>query len=76
MKKELIGKYAEIQYIDKTFKGTIVDETKNMLYLETSKGIKKFIKKNSIIKIKNHVIKGKYITKRPEDRIKKTTYKN
>jgi RNase P/RNase MRP subunit p29 len=70
MKHELIGEKAEIKFNDKTYKGIIVDETKNMLSLKTKKQIKKFIKKTIEIKIKGKKIKGEKITKRPEERIK------
>ena len=71
MKEELIGKEAEItESSGKTHKGTIVNETKNMLHLETKNKIKKFIKKTSKIKINVKTIEGEKIAKRPEDRIK------
>ena len=70
-KQEFIGKKAEIKYSRSLFKGTIIGETKNLLYLKTQQKIVKVIKKNSIIKIGKHKINGKHITKRPEDRIKK-----
>ncbi len=70
-KKEFIGKIAEV--IDSTnksnigIKGIIRDETKYLIMIEN----KKLIKKNITIKINNVTIKGKQITKRPEERIKK-----
>ena len=70
MKDELIGEKAEIKFNDKNFKGIIVDETKNMLSLETKNKIRKFIKKTIEIKINNKIIQGKKITKRPEERVK------
>ena len=70
MKHELIGEKAEIEFNDKTYKGMIVNETKNMLSLKTKNQIKKFIKKTIEIKIKGKTIQGKKITKRPEERIK------
>ena len=71
MKKELIGKKAVIEYNNHMFEGTIINETKNMIWLETEKRSIKIIKQNAIIKIDNQVIQGKQIIKRPEDRIKK-----
>ena len=70
MKHELIGEKAEITCNDKTYKGMIVDETKNMLSLETKNKIRKFIKKTIEIKINGKIIQGKKITKRPEERVK------
>ena len=70
MKHELIGEKAEIKFNDKTFKGIIVDETKNMLSLEIENKEKKFIKKTIEIKINGKTIQGKNITKRPEERVK------
>ena len=70
MKHELIGEKAEITFNGKTHKGIIVDETKNMLSLETKNKIRKFIKKTIEIKIKEKIIKGNKITKRPEERVK------
>ena len=40
-KKEFIGKKAEIKYNKSLFKGTIIDETKNLLHLKTQKKIVK-----------------------------------
>jgi RNase P/RNase MRP subunit p29 len=67
---EIIGQDAEVRYNNKTFAGKIIDETKNMIYLETEKKIIKIIKKNATFKIQSKEIIGKDITKRPEDRIK------
>jgi len=55
--------------------GKVIDETKNMLTIETKKGIKKIIK--SEIKMRLNVkgkefdVDGKILVRRPEDRIKK-----
>ncbi len=70
MKDELIGKDAQIGYNDRTFEGSIINETKNMIYLKTNSGIKKLIKQNVKIKISGMIISGKKIVKRPEERIK------
>lgn len=69
-KGELIGKSAEVDYNNKVFTGTIIDETKNMVHLETKNKIIKIIKKNAKFRIGNQTIIGNEITKRPEDRIK------
>ncbi len=57
-------------------KGRVIDETKNIIIIETKdKKIKKLIKKDIIFTIKNksetHTINGSKITYRPEDRIKR-----
>jgi RNase P/RNase MRP subunit p29 len=69
-KTGLIGKKTTAEYANILFEGIIIDETKNTVDLETSNGIKKLIKKNAIFKISGQKLNGKYITKRPEDRIK------
>jgi len=69
-KKEFIGKKAEIHYNKKKYEGIIIDETKNMLRLETKDKAVWIIKRNAAIKIDQKNIDGKKITKRPEDRIK------
>lgn len=52
--------------------GKIIDETKNMLKIETNKGKKTIIKDQ--VKINfidyNQIIDGKILKKRPEERIK------
>ncbi len=47
--------------------GKIIDETKNILVLETQKGIKKLIKSQITLKIGTNIIKGNHIIRRPED---------
>lgn len=77
LKKELIG--AEITVAEAKNKanvgieGMITDETRNTLTVETSKGMKKLIKKNITIILKKEGIKidGEALVSRPEDRIKK-----
>ena len=56
-------------------KGMIVDETKNLLTIETEKGIKKIQKKNSVFIFnipdgKKVKVNGNKIAVRPEERIK------
>ena len=70
MKQELIGKTAEIRYHNKTFKGKIIDETKNLIYLKTQTKTLKLLKRASKIKINGLEIEGSSILKRPEERIK------
>ena len=55
--------------------GNVVDETRNCLVVETSKGERKILKTGASFKInigeKSIIIEGKYLVGRPEDRIKK-----
>ena len=69
-KSEFIGRLAKITIHNNELTGKIIDETKNMLHLETSQGVKKIIKKQATIEIENEIVQGTKITKRPEDRIK------
>lgn len=52
--------------------GMVIDETKNLLVLETDKGIKKLIKSSIefVIDSNSLNIKGVIIKKKPEDRLK------
>lgn len=52
--------------------GMVIDETKNLLVLETDKGIKKLIKSSIefVIDSNSLNIKGVTIKKKPEDRLK------
>lgn len=56
-------------------KGRIIDETKNMLVIETSKGKKRLMKGNITIVVvfdkKRIKIEGRLLVGRPEDRIKR-----
>ncbi len=72
MRRELIGR--KIQVIKSSNRaclgiaGTVIDETKNMLILDTGK---KLIKKDVIIKLDDGtVVDGEDIIGRPENRIK------
>ncbi len=55
--------------------GEIIDETKNMLAVRSSKGIKWLIKSQCTFEIEKNKekikISGKLLAKRPEDRIKR-----
>ncbi|MEA1993996.1 MAG: ribonuclease P protein subunit [Euryarchaeota archaeon] len=72
MRREIIGR--DITVIKSTnrayigISGVVVDETKNMLVLDTGK---KLIKKNVIIKLDGTVVNGKKIVGKPENRIKR-----
>ena len=79
LKQELIG--SEIRIIHSSnpdlvnLKGRIIDETKNMIVLETEKGIKKIIKNQIKMEIKTQTktieIEGKDLVEKPEERNKK-----
>jgi len=74
-KEELIGK--KIKIIESKNKsligieGYVVDETKNMLFIESDGKIRKIVKDQCIFEIDGKRIEGKDIAKRPEERIKK-----
>ena len=79
-KANFIGKYCRARYINdlyhKPIEGKVVDETKNMFYIQQHNGkIKKIIKKNAVFEFE---IEGKFIKilgntliGRPEERVKK-----
>jgi len=79
IRHELIGLDVEIGSSFNKFhvglKGLVVDETKNLLIIETETGIKKIQKKGAsfIFKIpsgKKVKVDGSIIAKRPEERVK------
>jgi ribonuclease P protein subunit POP4 len=79
IRHELIGLPAEVVGSSNEshvgIKGTVVDETKNLLVIESKKELKKIQKKGTsfIFKIpsgKRVRVEGKIIAARPEDRIK------
>jgi len=79
IRHELIGLKVEVENSFNKFhkgtKGLVVDETKNLLIIETRNGIKKIQKKGTsfIFTIPNGKkvkVKGSIIAKRPEKRIK------
>lgn len=51
-------------------KGTLVDETKNTLTIETSKGLKKVPKRGSVFTINKQKVEGDNVLVAPQDRIK------
>jgi len=55
----------------KGIEGIIIDETKNMLIIETNKGIKKIAKDIATFEIAGNIVNGKKIKYRPEERIGK-----
>ncbi|MEM3215673.1 MAG: ribonuclease P protein subunit [Candidatus Micrarchaeaceae archaeon] len=76
---ELIGLKARVvEHKDKKQKGLhgiVIDETKNTLIINTSKGIKKVIKANATFRFyasgKSFLVQGNEINFRPEERIEK-----
>lgn len=75
LKKEFIGLPVKIvESTDKSLQGIegeIIDETKNMLIIETDKGVKKVAKEIAKFEINGRIVDGKKIKYRPEDRIRK-----
>ena len=71
---ELIGQ--EIEIIDSKnksnlhLKGKVVDETKYTIKITFQGKTKTLMKDNIVFKLKDKIIEGKTITKRPEERIK------
>lgn len=74
-KEELIGKKIKItESKNKSLvgiKGTVVDETKNLIFVEEGKKTRKIVKDQCVFDVEGKKIFGKDITKRPEERIKK-----
>ncbi len=78
LRSELIGLEVEIKDSKNRcnigIKGRIIDETKNMLTIETKKGEKKLLKNQNrfVFKInkKRIAVDGKLLHGRPEERIK------
>ena len=79
IRHELIGLPVEVVVSTNKFQigliGMVIDETKNVLTIETAKGLKKIQKKGAtfIFKIPNGKrvkVNGNKIAVRPEDRIK------
>ena len=75
LRQEFIGLKAKVlESSDASLEGiegVIIDETKNMLIIETKKGIKKIAKDIAIFEINGNIVDGKKIKYRPEDRIGK-----
>ncbi len=78
LQKELIGKKVKvISAANKSLEnlqGVIIDETKFLFHIQTSKGIKKIPKKGTMFQItekdKEIEVKGDLLVATPEDRIK------
>ncbi len=78
VKGELIGLSAKVisskNAANTGLQGTVVDETKNMLVIQTSDGKKKLIKQNCVFELdagnEKIRVEGRILAKRPEERIK------
>jgi len=70
----LIGSIIQIEEAKnkalKGINGKIIDETKNTITIQTTKGTKKIIKDQTTIRINNKTIDGKKLIGRTESRIK------
>ena len=79
IRHELIGLNAEIvEAKNKSLvglKGKIIDETKNLLIIQSKKGEKKVLKDQVTLKLKmkdkKFKLEGKLLVGKPEDRLKK-----
>lgn len=79
LKHELIGRDVKIVNSENRnligLNGRIVDETRNMLMVECNGIMKKLIKSQVILKMKqgdhDYEVNGKLLVNRPEDRIKR-----
>ncbi|MDE1761609.1 MAG: ribonuclease P protein subunit [Candidatus Micrarchaeota archaeon] len=77
---ELIGLKARVvKCLDRKqvgLQGTIIDETKNMFFLETKHGTKKVVKATATFRFyaggKSYVVKGEEVNFRPEERLEKS----
>jgi len=80
LKQEYIGLDMEIISSSNTslvgLKGTIIDETKSTFTVRSQGKVKMILKKNCTFRIRNLVIDGNRILKRPENRIKMKNDKN
>jgi len=75
LRREFIGlRVRIIEATDKSLvglQGEIIDETKNMLIIESQGKIKKVAKDIAKFEIEGTIVDGKKIKYRPEDRIRK-----
>ena len=75
LKEEFIGMPVKIlSSRDKTLeciRGEIIDETKHMFMIRTSRGVKKVSKAINTFEIDDKTVNGKKINYRPHDRIRK-----
>lgn len=70
----IIGKNLEVIFgtnpTDLHCRGTVVDETQNMIQIENGK-LKWLIKKNVVVLLDGRMVDGRELVGRPEDRIKR-----
>lgn len=70
----LIGKNLEVIFstnpTDLHCRGTVVDETQNMIQIENGK-LKWLIKKNVVVLLDGRMVDGRELVGRPENRIKR-----
>ncbi len=59
----------------KNISGTVLDETKNTLLVDTERGMRRVVKKTSVFRFyaerKSFIVKGEEINFRPDERIEK-----
>lgn len=67
--KNLIGRYVLIKHNERIFEGILINETKNLFWLEVDNKIKKFVKNCVEIKIENVFLKGTYFIGTLEKRL-------
>lgn len=74
-RNRIIGKHIEVIYCtnpcDLHTKGSVVDETRNMMQVTKNGELKWLIKKNVIVLLEGHEIDGKELVGRPENRMKR-----
>ncbi len=74
LQAEWIGDRIEVvEAANKTFlgvSGVLLDETKNMLTVETGKGVKRVPKQGIVFTINNQLVDGSRVVMAPEERIK------
>ncbi|MEK6940326.1 MAG: ribonuclease P protein subunit [Nanoarchaeota archaeon] len=79
LNEEIIGKKIKVTRAENNslngIEGTIVDETRNTITVETTNGEKKLLKSQVVLKMaskgKVYELDGRLLLNRPEDRIKK-----
>lgn len=72
----IIGTHLEVvhstNWCDLHIEGKVVDETRNMIQIESENGeLKWLIKKNVRVRVNGRTIDGEELVGRPEDRIKR-----
>jgi RNase P/RNase MRP subunit p29 len=74
-RNRIIGKQIEVIYCTNPYdlhtRGSVVDETRNMMQVTEDGELKWLIKKNVIVLLDGHKIDGKELVGRPENRMKR-----